>query len=417
MCFHCKKEFYETFQKSSKADVSCVNKCPRAEKKLVTIKWDTAEVWCSGDAILSGTTQNYAAGDKVRCEIKETGGSAIQSFEEPVSGSSFSHAWKVLDVLPKKDGGHFKSEMSVDGIGNGGEAKTPAPLKIKFVPNLPKTRYNIGDARFNLAAEDYNVTISEDAEYVKGWAASVVKLGAHGTGLGGLLDGSLPWPGYRWMKRVGATDKFWDGAAWQYLPAGFAMSGANNFCVGFYKNGVKYTSQYGGDWPDNFTDWDITAADKQSVIAGWKDAINQKWRGKFDLKREQCTSADSKCCRYPVKTDMRFVKKDTFSAGMLIISDGYIRSNSGLFFIGGRTASFPHEFGHWLDNPDEYAGAKGVDDSVNDDGAAEGIDPTSIMGVQLDKVKKRHFKTICKHFANMVQTKTGKSWTYKAVTP
>ena len=103
--------------------------------------------------------------------------------------------------------------------------------------------------------------------------------------------------------------------------------------------------------------------------------------------------------------------------GMLIIADGYIRSNSGLFFIGGKTESFPHEFGHWLGNPDEYAGASSLDTSLNDDGATAGIDPTSIMGVQLDKVKKRHFKTICKHFAGMVKTKTGKTWTYKPVEP
>jgi len=37
------------------------------------------------------------------------------------------------------------------------------------------------------------------------------------------------------------------------------------------------------------------------------------------------------------------------------------------------------------------------------------------MGQNMTKVKKRHFKTVCKHFASMVQTKTGKSYTYEAV--
>jgi hypothetical protein len=102
---------------------------------------------------------------------------------------------------------------------------------------------------------------------------------------------------------------------------------------------------------------------------------------------------------------------------MLIIADGYIRSNSGLFFIGGRVASFPHEFGHWLGNPDEYAGATSLDTSLNDDGATGGIDTTSVMGTSLDLVKKRHFRTVCQYLAAMVKTKTGKDWVYEAVLP
>ncbi len=394
------------------------SKCPVPEKKLVTIQWNTAETWCSEDVVLSGTTLNYGVGDKVQCEVAEAGGASIESFEASVSGNSFSHTWKVLNVLPKKEGGHYKSEMQVDGIGNGGEAKTPTVLKIKFVPNLPKTRYTVGNARFNLAAEDYKAAITENIEYVKGWAASVVMLGAHGTGKGGLLDGKLSWAGYRWMKRVGTTDKFWNGASWENLPSGFTLGDANNFCVGFYKNGTKFTCQYGGDWPETFTDWDIDAAPKQANITKWTGQINTKWTGKFDLKRVECTSSDSKCCRYSVKTTAKFEKKDAFASGMLIIADGDIRSNSGLFFMDDPDAgTFPHEFGHWLGNPDEYAGASGLDTSLNDDGATAGIDPTAIMGVQMNIVKKRHFKTVCKHFADMVKTKTGKTWTYKAVAP
>jgi hypothetical protein len=54
-----------------------------------------------------------------------------------------------------------------------------------------------------------------------------------------------------------------------------------------------------------------------------------------------------------------------------------------------RGAVAAHEFGHHIGNSDEYAGTK-VDTSLNDDGATSGIDPNSIMGQQLTKVKKRH---------------------------
>ena len=52
---------------------------------------------------------------------------------------------------------------------------------------------------------------------------------------------------------------------------------------------------------------------------------------------------------------------------------------------------------------------------MNSDGATAGIDADSIMGQNLTKVKKRHYSTICTHFAAMVQTLTGKSYTYEAV--
>ena len=72
------------------------------------------------------------------------------------------------------------------------------------------------------------------------------------------------------------------------------------------------------------------------------------------------------------------------------------------------------EFGHHLGNPDEYAGAK-LDTTLNDDGATNGIDANSIMGQNLTTVKKRHYRTICKHFADMVKTHHGKTYTYEAV--
>jgi hypothetical protein len=391
--------------------------CQRQPKKILTIQWVETEVWCSENATVKGTTENYLDNEEVTIAVTVTGaGTAVTSFTEKVTGNKFQHIWTIKDVLPPEQGGHQLEEVQVDATAD--SVKTPRPLKIRFVPNLPKTRYATGNARFNLAAQDHKITIDEEAEYVKGWAASVVQLGAAGGAEGGLLDGKLTWAGYRWMKRVGTDDKFWNGTIWKNLPGGFTLSDANNFCVGFYKNGAKYTCQYGGDWPENFTDWNIDDAPHQATITTWTTQINTKWTGAFDLKREQCTSTVAKCCRYPIEVKGKFTKKETFAAGMLIIADGDIRSNSGLFFLDDPDAgTMPHEFGHWLGNPDEYAGAASFDASLNDDGAVAGIDATAIMGVNMDKVKKRHFKTICKHFADMVKTKTTKTWTYKAVEP
>jgi hypothetical protein len=84
-------------------------------------------------------------------------------------------------------------------------------------------------------------------------------------------------------------------------------------------------------------------------------------------------------------------------------------------FLGEpRLAVAAHEFGHHLANPDEYNGAK-VDTSLNEDGAVNGIDPSSIMGAGLGAVKKRHFRTVCTHFAKIIKDTYGKSYTYQAL--
>jgi hypothetical protein len=403
------------FSKSTKAG-SAKEKCPPKKKKIIEVKWVEQMLWCSEEATLTGKTENYGNNEKINIKIQDVkSGKKIKAFKVNVVGQGFTHKWQIVDVLPPKKGKDYEEERKVDAYA--GKVKSPKPLKIGFLPEAPKKRYASGSARFNLTAKKHRLHIDEDIQYVKGWAASVVKLSAHAPrGTGGLLDGKLNWNGYRWMKTVGVTKKFWDGSAWKNLPRGFRLRDSNNFCVGFYKNGTKYTCQYGGDWPENFTDWNIDARAKQKTIKKWQKQINKKWTGTFKLKREECKSSKKECCRYPIITEAKFTKKNTFSSGRLVIADGNIRSNSGLFFLGDPDAgTFPHEFGHFLGNPDEYAGATSVDTSLNGDGAVNGIDSDSIMGQNMTKVKKRHFRTLAKHFAGMARDKTSKTWKYNAV--
>ncbi len=387
--------------------------CPPSStpRRLLTIRWNQPEAWCSETAVTSGTTENWTDGETVAISVVYANpGTPVTNFTEPVRGNSFSHSWQVLDVLPPQKSGHYVEEQPVNAEAEG--KVTPTPLKLKFVPTLPKTHYASGYAHFDLSAEDYVIKIESDIEFVKGWGASVVKLGA---AVPAATGGSFTMfgPGYRWMKLVGTTHKYWDGAAWQDLPATFVLDDSNNVCVGFYKSGTSYVCQYGGNWPENFTDW--TVGTKQAKIDKWRDTINSTWTGKFPIKRKECRSSAGACCKYSVKTKAQFTEKTTFATGMLIIADGDIRANSALWFLDDPDVPTPaHEFGHHLGNPDEYAGAD-LDTSLNSDGAVNGIDADSIMGQNMTKVKKRHFKTVCKHFASMVQTKTGKSYTYEAV--
>jgi hypothetical protein len=285
------------------------------------------------------------------------------------------------------------------------------------VPSLKAYDYAKDRHAFKLETDAYATKISSEFKFVPGWGGRVVKLGkAVADDVGGILDSTLVYKGYRWLsKSDDLKDVFWDGKAWKPLPKGFVLQDGNNFSVGIYKDGADYKCQYGGSWPEKFTDWNVDDKKHKDKIVAWEKNIADTWSHKFDLKRKACVSKDPKCCRYTTTFAAKFVKQGTFAKGMLIVAIGDIRSNDQLFFLGEkRIAMAAHEFGHHIGNPDEYAGAK-LDESLNDDGAKKGIDADSIMGQNLTKVKKRHFKLIATVFASRVQAEYGKSFTYDAV--
>jgi hypothetical protein len=386
------------------------------KKKVISIAWTVASAWCSEDVAAEGNTENYATGDSIDVKFQQQGGSQHQSTSAKVSADSFRVPWTIKDILPPKQGEHLGPELKMDATADG--KTSPKPLAIKFVTHLNKVAHVKDRTHFELSLTDSVVLVESDIKYVQGWGGEVVKLGNKvPAGTGGLLDGQLAWPGYRWMKNAGLIKKFWDGTDWQSLPAGFVLADSNNFAVGFYKQGASFTCQYGGSWPANFTDWNIEAADKQSTITAWSSNIKTTWTGKFDFKHKECKSGDKKCCRYSTKAAVTFSKQATFSSGMLIIADGNIRSNDSLLFLGEtRIAVAAHEFGHHLGNPDEYAGAA-IDTTLNSDGAANGIDTDSIMGQNLTKVKARHFREICKVFTEAVANAFGKTYNYLVLPP
>lgn len=408
----CKKPDKKSAGSSSSAK-SPTSDCPL--KKVLTVEWTESERWCSEKTKVKGTTTNYAESENLQVLIKDKeSGNTVHSEMVSVKGQAFEKEWHMIDIIPPVKAGHSVEELEINAHAT--DKISPAALKIKFVPNTDKKKYENGRAHFELETKDFVAEIGSKIKYVKGWGASVVKLGASvPSGTGGLLDGKLTWSGYRWMKIVGVTKKFWDGSAWKSLPATFSIADSNNFCVGFYKSGSKYVCQYGGEWPENFTDWDVNATTKQAIITKWTDNIKTTWSGKFDLKRKECESSDTKCCRYKINAAVEFKLETTFASGMLIIADGNIRSNDSLFFLGEpRTAVAAHEFGHHMDNKDEYAGAV-IDASLNEDGAVNGIDANSIMGQNLTTVKKRHYRAVAKHFAKCIKDKSGKTWNYDIV--
>lgn len=389
-----------------------------AEKKIFQIKWDKTDAYCGDKVSLNGETQGYE-GQELTISVQEQANSKeIASIKVKAGIKGFLAEWEFKDLLPEKSGDKYVAQKDliakVEGV------QTATPLKAHFVPDAAKRPYRQGGAHFDLAAEAYVAKITSDLEYVQGWGASVVDLGAEVPAATGGTIAGLSWTGYRWMKKVGLKDKYWDGKGWVDLPGTFVLEDSNNFCVGFYKQGTAYKCQYGGEWPEAFADWSLDSGPNAAKLAKWKDNIKTTWDTKnhnIAIRRDGCASGAKECCRYAVQADVEFVDKKAFSNGVLIIADGDIRSNDSLFFIDEpRIAMAAHEFGHHLGNPDEYAEAKAsLDPTLNDDGAKNGVDKDSIMGQNMTKVKKRHFRTICKHFGDVVFAAVKRQFTYKPV--
>lgn len=383
------------------------------------IEWDRAEAWCGETVVIEGMAEDLADGDSVQIEVLnlETD-SPIEGVMAAVVGGKFAEHWSVREAvletrtspMPRR----VRCGLAMDGL----EAATP--LSVRQLVQLNATSYTGGRHHFTIAINEGHLDLTSEVKFVAGWAASVDKLGGSvPAGTGGLLDGQLAWPGYRWMRHTATGHEYWNRTAWAALPRAFRLIDASNFCVGFYKAGANYVCQYGGNWPTpaDFSAWNPADPAKRKKLSDWEQEIDKTWSGKFDIRRVGCGSTNDRCCRLPVGTTVRFQQQASFSADNLIIADGNIRSNDALFFLGDpRLAMAAHEFGHHIGNPDEYAGAR-VDTSLNSDGAVNGIDPNSIMGQNLTTVKNRHFRLICKHLADMVKTQRGKTFSYEAVPP
>jgi len=389
---------------------------PVRNKKVLSVAWVDAQAWCSRKAFLTGTIENYSAGETLELTLHAHQGGPTGKLTTTVTGDSFAESWMVKDVLPTRSGAHFTTERTFDVLA--GDRQSEKPLRVRFAPNVKRLEHHHDGHVWSVSASDFVITLKSQIPFVPGWGGEVVKLGNRvPPGTGGLLDGQFIWPGYRWMKGKDGK-KYWDGSSWQDLPAGFVLDDNNNLAVGFYKRGPRYVCQHGGTWPDSFKDWSVDEPDPQQRLADWTRTINETWSEKIDLKRSDCKSTSKACCRYKVKASVMFVQATAFDGKTIIVARHDIRSNDMLFFLGDpRLAMAAHEFGHHIGNADEYAGATGIDTSLNGDGAVKGIDRDSIMGTLLTKVKVRHLQMIAQAFSDAVRADLGETFAYVPVLP
>lgn len=397
-------------------------------RKLLTVVWVEAETWCSEPATLSGTSEGYSDGETEPAQVRHVVDGSIQTgLNVTITGNSFNQPVEVKNWLPRQSGGHYETERMEDGFVAG--LKTPVPLRMRFIPTLTRTDSSIGRSTFALAVTDYMATIEGGIIYVKGWIQFLIQLGATvpaGTGGNagvnfGSTAGTFSGTDWRFGKEntgAGGGKSYWDGSAWQPVPATWADPTATLlYPIGIWREGATNRAQFGNNWPEAIPVWGATQnASAAATLPTWTANINAAWTNKFDLKRKECLSTEPACCRYKTRCNVSFTEVATRTGHAIVLAANTARSNAGAWSLGEARAGMPpHEFGHLLGNPDEYAGGVGVDASVNTDGATAGIDANSMMGSNMTTVKKRHYNTICLHLAAMVSTQCSKTYTYEAV--
>jgi type VI secretion system VgrG family protein len=394
-------------------------------RQFLTIEWVEVETWCSDPATLRGTTQGYTDGDTESADVRNASDGAVQrAVTLTVNGNAYSQAFDTINLLPRQSGATYEIERTLDATCLG--QTTPTAIRLRFIPNLTQTHCSIGIGHFDMKVLNYEAQFIGVINYVPGWMHWIIQLGATvPAGTGG--DIGLTWPaapgsfgggGWRYAKDTATGRVYWDGTAWVAVPATWSDPAAILlYGISVWMEGTTKHTQFGTlAWPDTIPAWGPTeTALAATTLPTWTTNINATWTNKFDLKRQECRSTQDKCCRYKTKALVSFVQVATLGSGIIIAANNG-RSNAKVWSMGdGRAGMPPHEFGHHLGNPDEYAGGVGIDTSVNTDGATAGIDANSIMGSGLSTVKRRHYNTICLHMKAMVSTQYGRTYTYAAV--
>lgn len=410
--------------------------CPL--KRVVEVSWDQADAWCSETVGISGKTANYSDGETLPIAIEgRVDASAITNLNGKVSGDAFSSPWEIKDVLPI-GGPSWKDIRELDG--KVADKKTEKPLVVHMIPNVKRdtkshtteydrtdpgttTSHKVGVAcRFEIEVANYLLTIYGVLKYVRGIGGERLLLDDPSLGGGFMVSGVMNHWGY-FDPKVDHF-KYWDGTAWQNPPAGWSPDNGNHFGTPLYQSGATWVSRDAPSqsWPEPLTDWPVSDYGgpgnvTDTTLTKWKTKIDERWTDKFDLKRKECKSTKSECCRYKTRCVSTFEPASAYGPDVIIIVRENVRSDSGMWAMGdNRDGLAPHEFGHLLGAPDEYPKVGTTQYGVSDgDGLSNGIDDYCLMGAKLKEAKRRHYKGICEMLALLVQDQLGKTYTYEAV--
>lgn len=393
----------------------------------IRMEWQQTEIWCSEPATLAFVVEGVAVGAHQSGFILDArGGELVAGFGVLAAADRFELDVSVSDILPRTlpDASVEASRDLNAQLSNG--LFTPTPATLRFLTELPTLQYSESNGRFSIRVRDHQVVIDHLIPFVRGMMGRIISLGeladedADGL-IGEKRDGTKDWRYCKPITVQGNPDRlaYWDGVGWRIVPVEFReynVLGDKLSGIALWHDDGELKTQCGKlPWPDPVREWAPESIAKLShQIGSWSNAINAYWSGKFDLHREQCRGYDPKCCRLPIRCEVSFIEVQARGEHSIVIGENHARANAGAWPMNAPDRTAIHEFGHHLGNPDEYFGASTVDMYVNGDGAILGIDKQSIMG-DGSTARRRHFETIAKACAQLVERETGKAYTFTPV--
>jgi len=431
--FACR--FYDRIASASPCETL---NAPASLLKVWNLKWTPAEGYCGDKVKFSGET-NLVDGIPIKIKHTTKAGnvSKFEVFEVTPNGGKFEHEIEIKNVA-FDHGGSFVEKVEVESAPEDAtitvEGK-PGLLTVKGMHEAPEDTYlKIRDKEWGAKKNFYNRAefkqkivkfrnhVKAHFNYVKTWGGYHVNLSSHN--VKGTVKNGPPWDGYRWARPAvgnpGWPGTYWDGKAWQPIPAGFDAQ--NYSSLGFIKDGSDFVpaNGIGGKWPDpsDFPDYDPAAKKYQDRLAFWAQETKNIWTDQLQLRRKTCKSEPkTRCCIYDLEVTIDFTLVAKWKTHETVgISPGNLRANAAHFTYdnAGRTAA--HETGHHMDNPDEYSGGA-IDTGLNVPGeVAAGIDTAgdSIMS-RGTTIKKRHFRAFETMENKLIKTKYGRDYVYEAV--